>query len=135
MEKESTCGGMELHMRCSKCSCYHCVAMTLLTGYTQGDFSDGCITGTGSYFWPDGRYTTGDIVFYELRAFIIHVYTYTYTCTIWYSWYRGEVLRGLRHGEGVFQGSDGVTCYTGQWHMGKRHGKVACALHWSPIMA
>ena len=37
------------------------------------------------------------------------------------------MLRGLRHGEGVFQCSDGVTSYTGQWHMGKRHGKVVCA--------
>lgn len=40
------------------------------------------------------------------------------------------MLNGLRHGEGVYQCANGVSCYTGQWHIGKRQGKVKLLCAW-----
>ena len=38
--------------------------------------------------------------------------------------YDGEVFNGLRHGFGTFRCADGRLSYTGEWTLGKRHGKV-----------
>ena len=37
--------------------------------------------------------------------------------------YIGEVLDGLRHGQGHFYCSESKTTYKGQWFLGKRHGQ------------
>ena len=41
-------------------------------------------------------------------------------CTV----YDGEVFKGRRHGYGTFKCSKSPIVYTGDWHMGKIHGKV-----------
>ena len=46
-----------------------------------------------------------------------------------FSTYEGEVLKGKRHGQGVFRCKKSVLSYSGDWCMGKRHGKVWI---WSP---
>lgn len=46
-----------------------------------------------------------------------------------YTWldgstYEGEVYNGIRHGTGKYKSAKTCTTYRGQWHKGKRHGKV-----------
>lgn len=64
MEKESTCGRMGLRTRYSICYPFCCHAIIHLGySYAQGDFTNGSVTGTGSYFWPDGRYSTMKVLY------------------------------------------------------------------------
>lgn len=49
----------------------------------EGDFVYNSLTGNGEYFWTDGSY------------------------------YKGQVVNGLRHGQGVFEAADKKATYTG----------------------
>lgn len=45
-----------------------------------------------------------------------------------YTWpdgsqYTGEVLEGLRHGQGTMRFADSSTVYVGDWKAGRRHGR------------
>lgn len=60
----------------------------------QGEFVCNLPMGQGSYTWPNG-------------------------CT-----YDGEVYNCLRHGMGTYKSLKNSVEYTGEWSLGKRHGKV-----------
>ena len=38
--------------------------------------------------------------------------------------YEGDLVNGLRHGTGTFYCSNMQMSYSGEWCLGKRHGKV-----------
>lgn len=60
----------------------------------QGEFVCNLPMGQGIYTWPNG------------------------------STYDGEVYNCLRHGIGTYKSLKNSVVYTGQWALGKRHGKV-----------
>ncbi|XP_078612753.1 radial spoke head 10 homolog B-like isoform X2 [Branchiostoma floridae x Branchiostoma japonicum] len=81
----------------------------------EGQFTEGLMHGRGRYTWADGIVYEGDF------------YMNSVTGTGMYRWkdgstYEGEVYEGLRHGQGTFKCSTKPCWYSGQWHMGRRHG-------------
>ena len=42
--------------------------------------------------------------------------------------YHGNVLRGRRHGAGMFRHGQSTLTYEGEWNMGNMHGKVCAYL-------
>jgi len=70
-----------------------------------------------------------------------HTQAHTYKCKFKeYQWpcgtsYKGDVLRGKRHGYGLMRFSDSAAVYEGQWQHGERHGQGKLCLdaqenHW-----
>lgn len=66
--------------------------------FAQGNFVCNTVMGQGMYTWPNG------------------------------STYKGEVYYGIRHGSGTHYCVKSGVLYKGQWHQGKRQGKVRTTL-------
>ena len=81
-----------------------------------GNFAHGMMDGAGKYCWADG--TTYEGEFRRNRIEGRGKYTWVDSST-----YDGEVAGGLRHGIGMMSGAGGLPVYTGNWKLGKRHGR------------
>jgi len=73
------------------------------------------LEGAVSYSWTSGIKYEGTMAMSEIEGFGK------------LSWpdgsrYEGSLQKGMRHGQGVYIAKDGITRYSGQWCMGKRHG-------------
>nr|XP_039274128.1 radial spoke head 10 homolog B-like [Styela clava] len=82
----------------------------------KGNFDKGHMHGKGSYIWSNGMKYEGDFCNNRITGYGT------------YKWpdgsvYEGEVSNGFRHGVGVFRSPQQGVSYSGQWYLGKRHGR------------
>uniref|UniRef100_H2XNT1 Radial spoke head 10 homolog B-like n=1 Tax=Ciona intestinalis TaxID=7719 RepID=H2XNT1_CIOIN len=82
----------------------------------EGTFSHGVMHGKGKYVWSDGMLYDGDMNNNQITGYGRYEWPDK-------SYYEGEVLNGLRHGVGVFKSPQHNVSYSGQWYLGKRHGR------------
>ena len=64
------------------------------------------------------------LLLYVLYIYNVVIIQLCVTAACYCSTYVGDVVDGLRHGVGTFVDTNGKLSYTGEWHLGKRHGKV-----------
>eukprot|EP00118_Oscarella_pearsei_P008945 m.48715 g.48715 ORF g.48715 m.48715 type:complete len:512 (+) comp33913_c0_seq8:81-1616(+) len=84
----------------------------------EGDFEESTITGEGTYTWADGSKYTGHVVNGIRQGYGM------FYCASCPSVYKGEWLKGMRHGQGeIYFDETRTSYYKGDWVENRREGK------------
>jgi len=82
----------------------------------EGNFLNGVMNNRGKYIWTNGMIYEGDFNCNKISGYGRYEWPDG-------SFYEGEVEDGVRHGMGVFKSTAMNISYSGEWYLGKRHGK------------
>lgn len=74
-------------------------------------------------------YLKSTCIVFNVYGFGVTFYIHLFSCSA----YDGEVLNGKRHGIGTFKCKNNKLSYSGEWSLGKRHGKVSVQLQIIPF--